>query len=90
MKIMNCPLNGPQNISEFVCYGDVKDVPDAASCSDRAWTDYLFIEHNTVHVVREWWCHVPTSYWFIAERDTATDEIRTTYPAERIFGEGSA
>jgi sarcosine oxidase subunit delta len=32
--------------------------------------------------VREWWFHVPSGYWFIAERDTATDEILHTYPPE--------
>jgi len=38
-------------------------------------------------VVREWWCHVATSYWFIAERDTVTDEIVRTYPASKMFAE---
>ena len=37
--------------------------------------------------VREWWCHVPTSYWFIAERNTVTDEILRTYPASDIYSQ---
>jgi sarcosine oxidase subunit delta len=28
---------------------------------------------------------VPTSYWFIAERNTVTDEIIRTFPAGEIF-----
>ena len=36
-------------------------------------------------MVREWWCHVPTSFWFIAERNTVTDEILKTYPAGELF-----
>jgi sarcosine oxidase subunit delta len=36
-------------------------------------------------LVREWWCHVPTSFWFIAERNTVTDEIVKTYPATELF-----
>ncbi|RMD61264.1 MAG: sarcosine oxidase subunit delta, partial [Alphaproteobacteria bacterium] len=36
-------------------------------------------------VVREWWCHLPTGYWFIAERDTVSDEIVRTYPASELF-----
>ena len=35
----------------------------------------MFLENNTAGVIREWWCHVPTSFWFIAERNTVTDEI---------------
>ena len=34
----------------------------------------------------EWWFHTASAYWFIAERDTATDTIVTTYPASRLFG----
>jgi sarcosine oxidase subunit delta len=85
MKIMNCPLNGPRNISEFVWGGEVKDMPDPAKCSDRDWADYVFIENNKAGIVREWWCHVPTSFWFIAERNTVTEEIIRTYPAGELY-----
>ena len=84
MKILNCPLNGPRNISEFVWGGEVKPMPDA-TVSDRDWARYVFIENNKAGMVREWWCHVPTSYWFIAERNTVSDEIVRTYPAGEVF-----
>ena len=84
MKIMNCPLNGPRNISEFVWGGEVKVMPDATA-SDRDWAGYVFIENNKAGIVREWWCHVPTSYWFIAERNTVTDEIIRTFAAGEVF-----
>ena len=80
MKIMPCPLNGPRNISEFVCGGEVIPEPDPATADDGAWADYLFLHENAAGVVREWWFHLPTAYWFIAERDTRTDEILRTYP----------
>lgn len=85
MKIMNCPLNGPRNVLEFVWGGEVKTMPDPVRCSDREWAEYTFLENNTAGVVREWWCHVPSSYWFIAERNTVTDEIIRTYPASEVF-----
>ncbi|MGQ0658460.1 MAG: sarcosine oxidase subunit delta [Chromatiales bacterium] len=85
MKIMRCPMNGPRNISEFAWGGEVRDMPDPVNGSDREWAEYTFIENNTRGVVREWWMHVPTSYWFIAERDTATDEIIRTYPATELY-----
>jgi sarcosine oxidase, subunit delta len=85
MKILNCPLNGPCNISEFVWGGEVKEMPDPSRCSDHDWAEYVFIENNTAGVVREWWCHVPTSFWFIAERNTVTEEFIRTYPASELF-----
>lgn len=88
MKIMSCPLNGPRNISEFVCAGEFEIEPDPATASDRDWADHLFMLDNEAGVVREWWYHAPTSYWFIAERNTVTDEIVRTYPPERLFDRG--
>jgi sarcosine oxidase subunit delta len=87
MKIMTCPLNGPRNISEFAWGGEVKAMPDPLTCSDDEWAEYVFLENNTAGVVREWWCHLPTSYWFIAERNTLTDEIIRTYPSAELFPE---
>jgi len=93
MKIITCPLNGPRNASEFVCAGPLKRPPPAADpadpSGDRAWADYLFGEDNRAGVVFEWWCHIPSSYWFIVERDTRTEKIIGTYaPGEPgdLFG----
>ena len=85
MKIMTCPLNGPRNISEFTCFGEVSAMPDPASLSDEEWADFVWLSNNTAGVVREWWCHSATNYWFIAERNTVTDEILKTYPASEVF-----
>jgi sarcosine oxidase subunit delta len=83
MKILTCPINGPRNIDEFIYGGEVKTAPDPQTCTDQQWADYVFFHDNTVKVVKEWWCHSPSSYWFIAERHTASDEIVRTYdPAE--------
>ena len=87
MKIMPCPLNGPRNIQEFVCAGPVEPHPDPNRCTDEEWAAYVWLEENEAGLVREWWCHVATSYWFIAERNTVTDEILATYPASEVFSE---
>lgn len=86
MKILNCPLNGPRNISEFAYGGEVQIMP-AVDAGVREWADYVFIENNTRGLVREWWIHLPTSYWFIAERDTETNDVVRTYPADEIYAE---
>ena len=91
MRIMNCPLNGPRNISEFVWLGEVKDMPDPAGVSDRDWAAYLFLESNTAGVVDEWWLHAPTNFWFIARRNTVTDEVLATMTvAEYLAARGPA
>ncbi len=87
MKIMNCPLNGPRNISEFAYGGEVVTPPDSAHASDHEWAAFVFMESNRAAVVREWWLHVPTAYWFIAERDTVTDTIVRTYPVPAAWDE---
>ena len=86
MKILNCPLNGPRNISEFAFGGEVQEMP-AANAGVREWAAYVFIENNTRGVVREWWIHLPSSYWFIAERNTATNEVVRTYAPDDLFKE---
>ena len=81
MKIMHCPLNGPRNISEFVWAGDVKSEPDP-SCTDAAWAEHLFLEDNLAGEVDEWWLHAPSNTWFVARRNTLTDEIVATMSVE--------
>jgi sarcosine oxidase subunit delta len=86
VKIIDCPLNGPCNAQEFICGGEVKARPFGVKAADSEWVDYIYLENNTMGVVREWWCHLASSYWFIVERDTATDTIIRTYPAGELLG----
>ena len=90
MKIMTCPLNGPRNISEFVCAGEVKSMP-APGAAAIDWARYVYRERNKAGVVFEWWLHVPSANWFVAERDTRSDEIiRTMSVAEFTADAGTA
>lgn len=85
MKIMNCPLNGPRNITEFTYGGEFKHMPDPATCSDSEWADYVFNSEDMLGVVREWWMHTPSSYWFLVERHTGRDEIIRTFDPKEVF-----
>jgi sarcosine oxidase subunit delta len=76
---MNCPINGPRAISEFIYGGEVRSMPDPAAVTDDAWADYVFNRDSVPGVRQEWWCHAPSGVWFIAERDTTTDAIQRTY-----------
>jgi sarcosine oxidase subunit delta len=81
MKILTCPVNGPRNISEFIYGGEYHPQPDPKQSSDREWAEYVFFHANTRGRVIEWWCHSATSVWFLAERDTGTDQVVRTFVA---------
>jgi sarcosine oxidase, subunit delta len=88
MKLLHCPLNGPRPLLEFVCGGEVRDMPGSLAgdpqCSDAQWSAYLLNRNSVPRLKMEWWCHTPSGYWFIAERDTARDEFIRTFDAAAL------
>jgi sarcosine oxidase subunit delta len=89
LKIIDCPLNGPRPLLEFVYGGEVRSMPDPERCSDAEWSAYLFNRASVPGVKREWWCHTPSGYWFIVERDTVRDLILRTCDAAELAGSGT-
>ena len=79
MKILTCPINGPRPLQEFVFGGEVRTMPDAKQCTDADWADYVFNRSGEPGVRREWWYHVPSGTWFVAERDNLNDLFLRTY-----------
>lgn len=79
MKLMTCPINGERPISEFVYGGEVRPMPDPAIATDLAWADYVFNKDSVPGIKQEWWCHAPSNTWFLADRNTLTDEVLRTY-----------
>ena len=54
-------------------------MPDPVNCPDGEWADYVFNRNGEPGVKCEWWLHMPSGVWFIAERDTAIDRVLRTY-----------
>lgn len=54
-------------------------MPDPAAASDAQWADYVFNRAGEPGVRKEWWYHVASGTWFIAERDNEKDIILKTY-----------
>lgn len=79
MRLMRCPLNGWRGVDEFAYGGVFEDIPDPDTCDDGTWSAYLFLRDNHRGPVVEWWCHLPSAYWFVALRDTATGEVIETF-----------
>lgn len=78
MKLLTCPVNGARPLSEFVYGGELR-IPPAADCSDKEWADYVHNRHGAPGLKHEWWYHSPSGTWFIAERNTLTDQVIRTY-----------
>jgi len=89
MKILTCPLNGPRNVTEFAYGGEYKSRP-SADASAEVWARYNYIDRNLAGIVYEWWLHIPSAYWFIAQRDTLTDSILRTMSVDAFQAEQSA
>ena len=73
-----CPNCGPRDVNEFRFQGEVTLRP-GANPTLRQLTDYVYFRDNVAGVQREWWYHrVGCGLWFLAERDTRTNEVLRT------------
>lgn len=83
VKQIHCPLNGWRNLSEFAYGGELHDMPSPNKTSAKEWAEYVFFHDNPAGRVIEWWCHTPTTFWFLVERNTVTNEfVRSFLPSE--------
>lgn len=76
---MPCPINGLRPVSEFFYWGELREMPDPDAASDAEWAAYVFNRNGAAGIKREWWCHIASGVWFIAERDTGSDTVLRTY-----------
>ena len=54
----------------------VRPEPDA---SEAVWTAYFYNRRNVAGLQREWWYHrLGCRKWFVALRDTVTNEVEQT------------
>ena len=83
MKLMPCPINGLRPVSEFYYWGEMRDMPDPDAASDAEWAAYVFNRNGAAGIKREWWCHIASGVWFIAERDTTADRVLRTWLYQR-------
>ena len=79
MKVLRCPVNGERPISEFMYGGEYRPMPDPAEVSDEEWAHYVFNRCGEPGIKKEWWYHIASGVWFLAERDTLKDEFMRTY-----------
>src|SRR5206468_3454419 len=73
------PIMGTRPAQEFSFGGELRAMPDPNTATDEEWADYVFNRSGEPGVKREWWYHIPSGIWFVAERDNRTDTFLRTY-----------
>ncbi len=74
--LINCPNCGERNGYEFRFGGEVQERPTPDASNDT-WTSYFYDRRNEAGPEREWWYHkFGCRKWFVAVRDTVTNEVQ--------------
>jgi heterotetrameric sarcosine oxidase delta subunit len=88
--VLTCPYCGVREVTDFAFGGELNPRPKEAP-SLRELGQYNYFRRNVAGVQQEWWLHRSgCGEWFIAERDTRTNEVRWTAPPKEVFGERTA
>ena len=73
--VLSCPHCGVREVTDYA-YGGEVSVRPAGHPSARELNEYNYFRVNVAGVQREWWYHRSgCRTWFIAERDTRTNEV---------------
>jgi sarcosine oxidase subunit delta len=73
--VLTCPNCGAREVTDFGFGGEVSKRP-SGDPSARELNEYVYFRTNVAGVQREWWYHRSgCRAWFIAERDTRTNEV---------------
>lgn len=85
--LLPCPNCGPRDVGEFAYAGETTERP-RGSPSPRELASYIHFRQNAAGVQREWWYHrFGCELWFLAERDTRTNEVlKTELPSPDAAG----
>ncbi len=76
--LLPCPACGLRDVAEFKFQGELTRRPREKP-TQRELSDYVYFRDNVAGVQREWWYHrTGCGLWFIAERDTRTNEVLST------------
>ncbi|MBS1843007.1 MAG: sarcosine oxidase subunit delta [Actinobacteria bacterium] len=81
--VLDCPNCGSREVTDFGFGGEVTTRPTGRP-EFKELNRYVYFRDNKAGVQREWWVHrAGCGEWFLAERDTRTNEvIWTARPAD--------
>jgi heterotetrameric sarcosine oxidase delta subunit len=85
--LLTCPHCGVREVTDFGYGGEVSSRP-AERPSLRELNAYNYFRRNVAGRQREWWFHRSgCRAWFLAERDTTTNEVFFTALPGELPGE---
>jgi heterotetrameric sarcosine oxidase delta subunit len=86
--VLSCPNCGVREVNDFAFGGEVNPRPRSRP-SQRELGSYNYFRRNVAGVQREWWFHRSgCRAWFIAERNTTTNEVLfTALPTDALAGD---
>jgi sarcosine oxidase subunit delta len=88
--VLTCPNCGVREVTDFAFGGELNPRPKETP-SLRELGEYNYFRDNVAGVQQEWWLHRSgCGEWFIAERNTLTNEVHWTALPEHVFGAGAA
>ena len=81
--LLTCPNCGVREVTDFGYGGEIASRPKSKP-TFRELNTYNYFRRNVAGVQREWWFHRSgCRAWFLAERDTRTNEVHwTALPAD--------
>ncbi len=84
---MSCPNCGTREVTDFAFGGELTSRPRERPTL-RELGAYNYFRRNAAGVQREWWYHrFGCELWFLAERDTRTNEVlKTELPSPAAAG----
>ena len=86
--LLTCPNCGVREVTDFGYGGEVTSRP-ASRPSQRELNAYNYFRRNVAGVQREWWFHRSgCRVWFMADRDTRTNDVLATALPGELPGAG--
>jgi len=81
--VLTCPNCGVREVTDFGFGGEVSARPTQRP-THRELNTFNYFRRNVAGIQREWWFHRSgCRAWFLAERDTRTNEVKwTALPAD--------
>ena len=88
--LLTCPNCGVREVADFGFGGEVSPRPERPQTL-RELSTYNYFRRNVAGLQREWWVHRSgCRAWFLAERDTRTNEVAwTALPADADAAAGA-
>lgn len=85
--LLTCPNCGVREVTDFGYGGEIASRPSGRP-TQRELNFYNYFRKNVAGRQREWWFHRSgCRAWFVAERDTRTNEVFYTAHPDQIPGD---